>query len=285
MGKHPEAFGPLYRATVAAAEKVSALDSAFRELAALILWERDLRKRILAAIRYPCLVIAAMACGLVVVQQVVVPQFARVFSQMGADLPLVTRCLVGLSGFVGSWWWAMLGVAAGGFLLLRRSLGAPASRLRIDRAVLRVPFLGSVLRHLYLARFARTLGLLYARGLPIIDALRVIQGTIGNRQIAGEVGSVEAAVSSGQSLAEAALGQPSFSPLVRNMLRVGETTGQIDEAMAVISEFHDEEATQALQEFLAWIEPALTVLLGVFVLFLALAIFLPWWDLTGLYRK
>lgn len=285
LAKHPETFSPIYLATVAAAERVGALESAFRQLADMLFWERRLRKNLVSAIRYPAMVLAAMAAAMVVLQQIVVPQFGKIFAQLGGDLPLPTRILVGFSSFIGSYWWLLLAGIAGAFVLFRRALATTAGRLRFDALLLVIPLLGPILKHMFLSRFARMTALLYSQGLPIIEAFQVIAGTIGNLKIAREVQAMEAAVSRGQSIAEAVLGQPSFTPMVRNMLRVGETTGGVDEAMTMISEFYDEETSRALADLLQWIEPILTVVLGAFVLFLALAIFLPWWNLTSLYRK
>jgi MSHA biogenesis protein MshG len=285
LRKHPRAFGAIYCATVAAAERVGALESAFRQLADMLQWERRLRKNLVSAIRYPSMVLGMMLIAVVVLQQVVVPQFGTIFTQMGANLPLATRLLIGSSDLMAGYWWLLLILAGASGYCLRRLLATEAGRAGIDRLVLRVPVAGAMLRNLFLARFARMLELLHATGLPILQALKVIQGTIGNRRIAGEVEAMHAAVSKGQSLAEAAFLQPSFGPLIRNMLHVGETSGKIDEAMRVTWEFYDEETTRSLQDLLQWIEPVLTVVLGAFVLFLALAIFLPWWDLSSLYRK
>jgi type II secretory pathway component PulF len=226
-----------------------------------------------------------MVIAVLVLQQVVVPQFGRIFSQMGADLPLATRLLIGTSDIISGYWWLLIVLAAAAGFLLRRVLATEGGRAALDGLVLKAPVVGTLIRNLFLARFARMIELLHSTGLPILQSLKVIQGTIGNRRIAGEVRAMHAAVSQGQSLAEAAFPQPSFSPLIRNMLQVGETSGKIDEAMRVTWELYDEETTRSVQDLLQWIEPVLTVFLGGFVLFLALAIFLPWWDLSGLYRK
>ena len=285
MRKHGRAFSPIYCATVAAAEKVGALESAFRQLSEMLQWERRLRKSLLSAIRYPGMVLGMMVIAVIVLQQVVVPQFGRIFSQMGADLPLATRLLIGTSDIIAGYWWLLILLAAAAGLILRRLLAAEGGRAVLDRLVLGIPVVGTLVRNLFLARFARMMELLHSTGLPILQSLKVIQDTIGNRRIAGEIEAMHAAVSQGQSLAEAAFVQPSFSPMIRNMLQVGETSGKIDEAMRVTWELYDEETTRSVQDLLQWIEPVLTVLLGGFVLFLALAIFLPWWDLSGLYRK
>ncbi len=285
MARFPQAFTRLYCATIAAAEKVGALETALGRLGEMILNERRLRKTVASSLQYPCAVIVAMLLALIALQQIVVPQFGKVFANLGGNLPLATRLLIGFSDLLSGYWWAMLGGLIAAAALLRSCVATPAGRLWFDRAILGIPHIGTILRHMYLARFARMLGLLYAHGLPIVSALQVLQEAIGNAHIAGDVEYVKNAVSRGSSLGEAALTRTSFTPMFRNMLHMGETTGHLDDAMQVVAEFYEEETARAARDMTQWIEPILTIVLGAFVLFLALAIFLPWWDLSGLYRK
>ena len=237
------------------------------------------------ALQYPAAVIGVMAVAILVLQQFVVPQFSKSFAQLGADLPLPTRILIGSTNFFQNYWWVLLIGIAGGGWFLRRTLATDSGRLYFHRVLLKIPLLGTILTRMYLARFARTFGLLQGQGLPILGALQVVKDTIGNDQISREVDDMAELVLRGQSLADAVVRQPSFTPMVRNMISVGEKSGQLDDTMKTISDFYDSEIRAAIRDLTQWIEPALTLVLGAFVLFLALAIFLPWWDMTGLYRK
>ena len=160
----------------------------------------------------------------------------------------------------------------------------PGGRLWYDRSVLRLPRIGAILQKMYLARFARMLALLLANGLPILAALQVLRGTIGNAQVASEVSDLKKRLARGETLSEAMAHQPSFNPLVRTMVEVGEKSGQLDETLRTVSDFYEEETRAEIHALTEWIEPVLTVVLGLFVLFLALAIFLPWWDMSSLYK-
>lgn len=285
MAALPRTFSPLYVSTIAAAEKVGALENAFRHLSDMLLWEMRMRRNVRNALQYPATVVAAMILAMLVLQQVVVPRFSQVFAQLGGELPLPTRLLMGFSHVIGSYWWVLAGSAIAAVAAARRLLATPGGRLAYDRMLLALPHIGGILRALFLARFARMLALLQSNGLPILESLRVLGTTIGNAVMAREVSDMRAQVAQGQTLSGAVGMQPSFSPMVRQMLEVGERTGRIDESMQVVCELYDEETTQALRGLTQWIEPVLTVSLGAFVLFLALAIFMPWWDLTGLYRQ
>ncbi|MCI0650599.1 MAG: type II secretion system F family protein [Planctomycetes bacterium] len=280
----PATFNRLYVATVGAAEKVGALANAFRQLSEMLQWELKIRRDVRGALQYPATVVAVMILAVVVLQQVVLPQFGQMFARMGGDLPLPTRLLMAGSEFFGSYWWALLGAAGLGVYAFVRACGRPSFRLRVDRALLDVPVVGMLLHHTYLARFARTFSLLQANGLPLLTSLGVIGDTIGNREIARQVAQVRDEVERGSSLAEAVGKRDVFTPLVKNMVRVGEQSGTLDESLIAVCDFYDGEIQSSVATLTKWIEPALTVFLGAFVLFLALAIFLPWWDLASLYH-
>lgn len=283
--KYPRTFSQVYTATIAAAEKTGAMEQAFSQLSDSLIWEHKLRKKVKSALQYPTILLSVMVLAMLVLQQVVVPQFRSVFSQLGGNLPLATKVLMGVSYMISHYWWLGLVGLAAGIWMLRKALGNPRWRSRLDCIILKVPVIGSLLRNLFMAQFARMLSLLYESGLPILESLTTLADTIGNRHIADEIANIRSAVSHGQSLGEAINAQHSFSPMVKNMLQVGEQSGEITSSMQMVCEFYDEETNQVIDTIMQWIEPVLTVLLAGFVLFLALAIFMPWWELTGLYQK
>ncbi len=285
LSQFPSSFNPLYVATVSAAERVGARPAAFVQLADMLVWELRIRRSIRAALQYPATVAAIMVLAVVVLQQLVVPQFLALFRSMGGELPLPTRILIGSSEFVSGWWWLLIAGAATAAYGLRRAVATPLGRAWFDRALLGVPVVGPLLHQTYLARFARMFSLLQSNGLPILTSLAVLGETVGNSEVARQLQQVHDDVHRGESLADAVARRSVFSPMVKNMIRVGEESGMIADSMKTVCEFYDDEIQSAIETLTRWIEPALTVILGAFVLFLALAIFLPWWDLASLYRS
>ncbi len=285
LKKYPRIFSRVYVATIAAAEKVGSLESALSQLSGMMLWERTIFRKIWHSLQYPLTLVTAMIIGVIVLQQAVIPQFSSVFNQLGGELPLATKILMYSSEFAGSYWWLVLGVTALCAVGTWKAIHTKRYRNAIDKYILDLPFIGTVLKQMYLARFARMMELLFSNGLQIPDILKTLECTIGNRYIAQQIREMREGVTQGQSLGNAVSTKPSFSPIVKNMLDVGEKSSDIANAMHTVSEFYDEETDQAIEQMTQWIEPVLTLVLAVFVLFLALAVFLPWWDLTGLYQQ
>ncbi|MDP1653931.1 MAG: type II secretion system F family protein [Rhodocyclaceae bacterium] len=285
LARHPKVFTPFYLAMVRVGEMTGRLEEVFLRLFDHMEFERFMREQVKSALRYPSFVIMAMVVAMFVVNIWVIPAFARVFEGFGAALPLMTRLLIGFSNFMIAWWPALLvGIAAAGFAF-KSWLGTRNGRYLWDKLKLRLPIAGKIVRKATLARFARSFALATRSGVPIIQALTTVAQTVDNDFIAEKVETMRNSVERGESVLRAAIASGAFTPVVLQMIAVGEESGTLDEMMEEISGMYQSEVEYELKTLAQQIEPILIILLGAMVLVLALGIFLPLWDLGKVAMK
>jgi len=285
LARHPDVFAPFYLAMVRVGEVTGRLEEVFLRLFDHPEFERLMREQIRAALRYPIFVVAAMAVALFIINIWVIPSFAKVFAGLGAELPLMTRLLIGFSDFVVAWWPVLIGGAALAALIFRSWTRTLSGKYRWDRFKLRLPIAGKIVRKATLARFARSFALATRSGVPVTQALSTVALTVDNDYVAAQVEAMRGAVERGESVLRAAIGTGAFTPVVLQMIAVGEESGALDEMMEEISGMYQNEVEYELKTLAQQIEPLLIVLLGVIVLILALGIFLPLWDLGRVVLK
>ena len=279
LAQHPKAFDSFFVALVRVGEMTGRLDEVFLRLFRHIEFEIFMGQQANSALRYPMFVLAAMAAGVTVINLMVIPAFAAVFQSFGAELPLATRILMASSSFTieyGGW---MAAAAAAGTWGLRRWIGTPSGRFAWDRAKLRVPLAGKIIHKGMLARFARSLALSLRSGVPAEQALSLVAQTVANAYIAKKIHGMRERVERGESILRAAMFAGVFTPIVLQMIAVGEETGAIDELMDEVAELYTSEVQYELKTLGQQIEPIMLVILGAMVLMLALGVFLPVWDL------
>jgi MSHA biogenesis protein MshG len=279
LARHPKVFTPFYLAMVRVGEMTGRLEEVFLRLFHHMEFERFMREQVKSALRYPSFVILAMAVAMVVVNIWVIPAFAKVFDGFGAELPLMTRILIGFSDFMVAWWPALLGGIAVAGIAFRSWTGTRRGRYLWDRFKMRIPIAGKIVRKATLARFARSFALASRSGVPVIQALTTVAQTVDNSFIAAQVERMRNGVERGESVLRAAIATGAFTPVVLQMIAVGEESGALDEMMEEISGMYQSEVEYELKTLAQQIEPLLIVLLGALVLVLALGIFLPLWDL------
>ena len=285
LARHPKVFTPFYLAMVRVGEMTGRLEEVFLRLFDHMEFERFMREQVKSALRYPMFVILAMAVAMLVVNIWVIPAFARVFEGFGSALPLMTRILIGISNFTVAWWPALLaGIAVTGFGV-KSWLGTRRGRYLWDSLKLRLPIAGKIVRKATLARFARSFALASRSGVPVIQALSTVAQTVDNDFIAEKVEQMRNGVERGESVLRAAIASGAFTPVVLQMIAVGEESGSLDEMMEEISGMYQSEVEYELKTLAQQIEPILIVLLGAMVLVLALGIFLPLWDLGSVAMK
>ena len=272
-------FDNFYVSMVRVGEMTGQLDAVFMRLFKHLEFEGFMHQQVKAAIRYPTFVIIAMAIAVGVINTLVVPAFANVFKSFNAELPLATRLLVASSHFTLNYGWlvGLLGVA--GYFMLRHWKAQPAGRRTWDRLKLRAPLAGPIVQKATLSRFARSFSLALKSGVPIEQALSVVAQTVDNAHIARKIEAMREAVERGDTILRAAIAAGVFTPVVLQMIAVGEETGAIDELMEEIAELYTNEVQYELKTLSQQIEPILIVFLGALVLLLALGVFLPLWDL------
>jgi MSHA biogenesis protein MshG len=285
LARHPQVFTPFYLAMVRVGEMTGRLEEVFLRLFDHMEFERFMREQVRSALRYPMFVILAMAVAMFVVNIWVIPAFAKVFAGFGAALPLMTRILIGFSNFMVAWWPALIGgIAVAGFAF-KSWIGTRRGRYLWDKLKLRLPIAGKIVRKATLARFARSFALATRSGVPVIQALTTVAQTVDNSFIAAKVEQMRNGVERGESVLRAAIATGAFTPVVLQMIAVGEESGSLDEMMEEISGMYQNEVEYELKTLAQQIEPLLIVLLGAMVLVLALGIFLPLWDLGSVAMK
>jgi MSHA biogenesis protein MshG len=281
LSSHPKVFTPLFISMVSVGENTGQLDLAFKQLAGYLDMERETRKRIQQATRYPLFVLLAMGVALVVINLLVIPAFSKVFAQFKSELPLPTRLLIGFSEFTQQWWWLIALALAGGAVLLLRWMQTEQGARTWDRYKLRLPIVGGIFERIALARFTRTFAMMYRAGLPLLQALAINSNTVGNRHIGQAILDMRDGVERGESLTRGAVASGLFTPLVLQMLAVGEETGALDDLFIEVADFYEQEVDYDLKRLADSIEPILIVAMGGMVLVLALGVFLPMWELSA----
>ncbi len=285
MLRHPGVFSPFYVSLVRVGETTGLLEDVFLRLAQHIEFEKDIRDRIKAALRYPAFVVAAMAAAIVLVNILVIPVFAKVFQQFGAQLPLMTRILIGFSNFMVQSWPLLLAGAIGGVIAWRAWVATSAGRYAWDRFKLRIPVAGPIILKASLARFARSFALCLKSGVPVVQALSVVGRVTDNDFLGQRITQMRDGVERGESVLRTAVTTQVFTPVVLQMVAVGDETGELDSLLFEVAGMYEREVDYDVKSLASQIEPILIVFLAGFVLVLALGILLPMWDLGRVMLK
>ena len=260
-------------------EMTGRLEEVFIRLFDHLEFEREMGERVRTALRYPSFVILAMAIAIGVINLFVIPAFAKVYGSFNAELPMVTRILINSSNFMVNYWGLMLAIIIGGVIGFKYYIGTEAGRYRWDKIKLRIPIAGKIILKGTLARFARSFALASKSGVPIIQSLNVVAQTVDNAYIASRIEQMRDGIERGESILRTAATANVFTPVVLQMIAVGEETGDLDSLMEEIAQMYEREVDYELKTLSSQIEPILITGLGVLVLILALGVFLPIWDL------
>ena len=284
MSKYPEVFSTIYVNMVRAGETSGMLGEALDRF--ITLSDRELRtqQRVKDATRYPKIVILSLTVAFAVLVIFVIPRFAQVFAQFKTPLPLPTRIMIGINHMFQTYWYLVLGAVFGIPILLKRYLQTESGRYFWDRLKLRIPVFGSIFLKIALSRFAYTFAMLNRSGIPILQTLEITSTTINNVILSQSIEDISRNVREGRSLADAMRETGKFTPLIIQMVSVGESSGTLDSMLMRITEYYDIEVDNLIKKMSTYIEPFLTLFLGVVVLLLALAVFLPWWNMAKLFR-
>lgn len=272
-------FSQFYVAMVYVGETTGMLEEIFLRLFHHLEFQDFMRTQVKSALRYPMFVIATMLIAIVVINIFVIPAFAKVYAGFNAELPVLTRILIGFSNFMVEFWWALglaLVAAVFGFRAWTRS---DIGRLAWDSLKLRIPIAGKIILKATLSRFSRSFSLALRSGVPVVQGLTLVSQTVENAHLAKQIERMREGVERGESVLRTAISSGVFTPVVLQMLMVGEESGSLDEMMQEVADMYQREVEYELKTLGAQIEPVLIVCLGVMVLILALGVFLPIWDL------
>ncbi|HUR40509.1 MAG TPA: type II secretion system F family protein [Verrucomicrobiae bacterium] len=285
LAKHADIFPPLFVNVVRVGENSGKLDEAFQRLYQYVAFDKFTRDQIASALRYPVIVLVAVAAAIAVVMGMVVPKFSKIFAAFGSELPTPTRIIIGVSNFTVGYWWLVLMAIAAITLSLRAWLSTDAGRYAWDRAKMRLPILGGIILRATLARFARAFTMTSRAGVPLLDALTLVSHAVQNEYVGQHVRSMREYIERGDALSRAAAATGLFTPLVLQMLAVGEETGRVDDMMDEVADFYDRDVANDVENLGTLMEPMLIIIVGGVVLVLALGVFLPMWDLAGVAMK
>ena len=282
MARQPASFPPLYRAMVAAGETTGSLTTILARLADLLERQAEVRGKLIAALAYP-IVLAVVAIGVVAALMIfVVPRVVEQFTDVGQQLPFLTRAVIAISSFAANWWWLialLLAAASFGWVAAMRR---PAFKARVDARLLRLPLFGRLLRDLYAARFARTLATMVSSRLPLVDGLRLTLPTIRNAALASATAAIVDQVRAGGSLSAALRDAGVFPPLLVYMTASGESAGRLEVMLERAADYLEREFDRFTAASMALLEPVIIVLMGSCVALIILAILLPILQLQNL---
>ena len=279
LARQPGIFTPFYVSMVRVGEMTGQLEEVFLRMFHHLEFEKFMREQVKSATRYPSFVIATMGVAIVIINLFVIPAFAKVYKGFNAELPLMTQILIGFSNFMVAWWPAMLVGLIGVVVGFRWWVGTPAGKLKWDEVKLRFPVAGKIILKATLARFARSFALASSSGVPVVQALSTVAQTVDNDFIARKIEKMREGVERGEAVLRTAVASGVFTPVVLQMLAVGEESGALDDMMQEVAEMYQREVEYELKTLSSQIEPILIITLGVMVLILALGVFLPMWDL------
>jgi len=281
MRKHPKVFSDLYTNMVAAGEAGGILDTILQRLATYIEKAVKLNGQVKSAMIYPVAVISIASIVVAVILWKVIPVFASLFASLGAELPLPTRIVIGLSNFIADFWW-LIGITIVALIFaIRKYHGTYKGKRVLDGILLKMPVLGMLLRKIAVARFCRTLATLTSSGVPILDGLQITARTAGNSIVEDAIMATRKSVEEGKTISEPLGDTDVFPSMVVQMIAVGEQTGALDTMLSKIADFYEEEVDMAVAGLMKLLEPVLIAFLGVAIGGIVIAMYLPMFSLIS----
>jgi len=282
MANHPYCFDNVFVALVRAGEQSGQLTEVLDELSENLKWQDEIASQARRALVYPSIVLVVIVAVIFVLMIFLVPQLASAFRTMVPKLPVETQALVTISNIFVKWWYLLIGVpaaaAAGAWMFARTNEGAQRS---LDGLSLRLPVLGAIRQKIILARFSTYFAMLYRSGISVLDCIQISEKIVGNRVMEEGLQRVGRSISEGQGISQAFIATKLFPPLVLRMLRVGESTGALDVALLNVSYFYNRQVRESIDRLQQTIGPATTVVLGLLIVGILYAIFLPIYDVIS----
>lgn len=275
LEQHPKVFPALYINMVAAGEASGTLEAVLERLADFMEDQARLKGKITSALAYPVLmtIIAGALVGVLMVA--VVPKVTSIFDHLGKELPWYTRLLIGVSGFLSSYWWLLILLIGGTIYGFQRWVATEEGRLKWDTFLLRIPLFGRLNLLVAVARFSRTLSTLLASGVPLLVAMDIVRNVLGNRLLEGVVREATSSIREGESIAEPLKRSGQFPPMVTHMIAIGEKSGQLEQMLENVSRAYESDVETKLQTMTSLLEPLVIVVMGGMVGFIAMAILMP----------
>lgn len=282
LEEHPAVFNEVFVSLTRAGERTGKLGEVLRRIADMLKWQDELAAHTKKIIMYPAFVgtVVAMAVGFLMV--VLVPQLGGFLRNMGQEMPLQTRALIAVSTFIRDYWYLVLAVPVLAITSVIIGIRSSTSfAFAVDRYKLGIPYIGPILHKIILSRFASTFAMMYAAGITVLDAIRISEDIAGNQAVADALVRAGALISEGQNITSAFQSVGLFPPLVLRMLKIGESTGALDQSLINVSYFYNREVRESIDRVQALIEPTLTVILGAILGWVLLSVLGPIYDAIG----
>lgn len=279
LANHPAVFNSLFISIIHVGENSGRLDEAFLQLSEYLERDSETRKSIKAALRYPTFVIAAIVIAMAIINIKVIPAFAGMFEQFGADLPLPTKILIGTSNLFVNFWPHMLALLVAAAVAWREYLKTDQGQRFWGKTKLGIPLVGDIIERGSMARYSRSFAMMLRSGVALTTALELCSRVVDNLYLAEKIRGIRAGIERGDNLLRTHTASGMFTPLVLQMIAVGEESGQVDELLGEVSGYYEREVDYDIKSLGSKIEPILIVVMAAFVLILALGIFLPMWGM------
>jgi type II secretory pathway component PulF len=284
MAEHPRVFPKIYSSAVAAGEQTGKMDEVLESLGFMLEKDLELTRQIKAAIRYPIAVVSAIVLAFIVLFTFVIPRFMAFYNKMGSELPLPTRILIGINDLFTGYWIVIVALVAALIFTLKTIYAKPQGRLYIDTKILHTPIFGDLIIKGNVSRFSYIFQILTKSGIPVVKGLEMLAEVVKNSRIAREIQIMAASFRGGRELDTLIDKMTYFPEMAIQMIKVGLESGSLDRMLKEIAKHYGKEVDYKSRQLTSLLEPILTVVLGAFILVVALAIFLPMWNLIQLYR-
>ena len=279
MTHHPKFFNEYYVSMVRVGEGSGRLEEVFRRLFEQLEFQKHMKQKIKGAVRYPMFVMIAVAIGIAILTYKVIPPFAKVFADFGAELPLLTRVLIACSNFAHDYWWVVIPALVLAVYAFRSWAATRDGRYLLDKYKLRIPIIGSIIVKATNARFALSLAMASKSGVPLMQAFNLVSRVVENVHYEQRILQMRDGVERGESMLRVTQSAGIFTPLEVTMIAVGEETGLIDDMLEQVAKMYQEEVEFEVQRLSESLEPILLAAMAGLVLVMLLGIFLPMWDL------
>lgn len=284
LSKHPKIFSSLYAGMVSAGESGGMLREVLKRIALFSERQEEVKGKIRAAMAYPSLLLGVGFITVFVLVTFVLPKFVLMFKDLGQELPLPTKILFGLSGFMMNYWWLVVGIFFSVFFGFYRFYGTPKGKLSLDQFRLKIPLLGKVARKVEVSNLTRTLGALLENGVAILPSIKIVQSALSNRAIAQDMDRIYEGVNKGARLGELMSKSPYFAPFEVSMISVGEETGKLEQMLLKVAAAYEQEVERSIKMLSSLLEPAMIIILGGFVGFIVFSILLPIFQVNVLLK-
>ncbi len=281
LDRHPEVFEDLYVNMVKAGEVGGVMEAVLQRLAEFSEKAQELKTKIKSATMYPAIMFCIAILVVVFLLIFVLPTFIDLFQEMGVDLPLPTRIVIGISNYLQTRWYVVLGMVIAGYYALKWYYGTDQGEYNIDKLKINIPIFGALFRKVATARFTRTLATLIRSGVPILQAIEIVQDTIGNRVVAETMDDVYDSISEGDTISEPLHEAGIFAPMVTHMISVGEETGSLDEMLSRIADTYEMQVEEMVEGLSSMLEPILILFMGIMVGTIVMAMFFPMFQLIA----